>query len=261
MEKIRYREIRYDDFKDYKWSGMQDKERFTKFLFHGTRKGPIDESMEKIETLHNECDAFMSYLKENIFRILSEMGLSSEEQYEKLHQLLRVEIYKKTMFEYGVFYLTLNYLLAMAFSAYEAGELCDSCYQNAMDIKKPGIVFEDEKINGLMERIIEKHEEYGKTEKVVLAVPNVLFDDMQFEGGSLGKDLLRTNLYYGKVDLRSSCNQNMRLNNPGSHEFLLIHENEIKRFIPLFTGIKKEEVDELRNSYIYDETYNSFSPK
>ncbi len=262
MEKIVYKEIRYDDFKDYKWNGVQDKDRYTKFLFHGSRKGLIDESPEKIEAFHNECDAFMSYLKENIFQILSEMGFSREEMYKKLNRLPRVETYKNVKtFEYGDFYLTTDYLMAMSFSAYEAGELCDSCYQIALDIEKLGLVFKDERINELMETIIKKHEKYGGTEKVVLAIPDVLFDDMRSEAGGFYKDSIRKRLYEAKGSLGALRRMSVRLNNPSNYEFLLIHENEAEKFIPLFTDIKEEEVGKLRNSYMYVSIYNLFQPK
>ena len=262
MEKIKYKEIRYDDFKDYKWNGVQDEERCTKFLFHGSRKGLIDEDPAKIETFHNECDTFMSYLHKNLFRILEEMGLSRKEQYEKLHRLTRVEIYNKHKnFEYGDFYLTANYLLAASFSAYEAGELCDSCYQNAMDIKKLGIVFQDDEMNKLMERIIQKHEEYGKSESVILAVSNVLFDDMRDETGRAYKEIIRRQAYESKVSLNGVWQASFRLSNPNNYEFLLIHKAEFLKFIPLFTDIKEEEMDELKDSWIHGSTYPTIFSK
>ena len=251
MEKIKYKEIKYDDFKDYKWNGVQDEERCTKFLFHGSRKGLIDEEPEKLEVFFKENNIFMSYLKENIYGILNEMGLNREEQYKKIRGLYRIDMYKECKsFEYGDFYLAANFLSAADFTRFKAGELCEVCCLCAKDIQKLGIVFKDDEINKLMGRIVERHEEYGETEAVILAVENTSFDDLCWDDGSkinVYDEESMEFVYDLEVSLYDRSNRNYRLNNPANYEFLLIHRADFLKFIPVFTSIKENEVDELND--------------
>ena len=155
-------------------------------------------------------------------------------------------------FEYGDFYLSTNFLTAITFSAFSAGELCDLSYLCACDIKNLNITFKDEKINKIMESIIKKHDKYEKTEKVILAVRNVNYNDLKTESGHKFTDFHIERMYESEVSLYGEVNNNVRLTNLPLYDFCLISESDFLKFIPLFTNIKEDEVTELKHSYTYN---------
>jgi len=255
MEKINYQEIRFDNFELIN-DDVEDlrTDIFTKFLFNGSRKVVIDKSVDELTMMFKQNNTFLSYLKDNIHGILDAMNISLDERYKKIRYLYRVDVYNEiSNFEYGDFYLSTNFLCAITFSALAGGELYELAYACAIDIKELNIVFSDDKINLIMKNIINNYHEYEKSEKVILAVKNVDFNDLKTESGSeYTKDFLKERLYENEVTLSAQTNNNVRLSNLNKYTFYLIHEDEFLKFIPLFTNIKESEVYKLKNSCFHD---------
>lgn len=248
MEKIKYQEIRFENFKLNNDVEDLRTDVFTKFLFNGSRKVVIDKSVDELMMMFKQNNTFLSYLKDNIHGILDAMNISLDERYKKIRYLYRVDIYDEiSNFKYGDLYLSTNFLCAITFSALVGGELYELAYACAIDIKKLGIVFSDDEINLIMENIINNYYEYEKSEKVILAVKNVDFNDLKTESGSeYTEDFLKEYLYENEVTLSVRTNKNVRLSNLNKYTFYLIHEDEFLKFIPLFTNIKEGEVAKLK---------------
>lgn len=242
MEKVNYVEVNYGDIKKHNKLDTLDLVKFTNYLFHGCRRGMIDESLNKLTDFSTKADIFISYLKDNINNILDKKGIDPE---GKIRGLERVYVHKKIKnFEYGDFYLTSSYLTAIRFSKNGAGELGELAYLCAIDIKKLGIEFEDKNINEISDYIINKYNQYSKTEKVILAVDNVSFDDLRYEKGNEIDDYYKKFLYKNnKVSLTRESIFNFRLKNLGKYKFYLIKEDDFLKFIPLFTNIKEDEME------------------
>lgn len=247
MEKIKY--IALDNLDSYK-NLVIDKEDYVvcrQPLFHGTTRMAIDCDPEEIKRIHEQAliaiDVYKSYLEENEDKPGFQEWLHNHHKRFVNQDWTLQQVGHANNYQYGDFYVTANYLEALRFSMAGFGELGQMAYRCAVALKELNVDFG---INETIDFIIDEYNRFQNSERVVLVLENVLFEDLLRESGE-PLILVDENgesdyfdcedLYNAKVSERMIYCKNYRVKNLNKYTLKLINKTFFKEGIGYFTQI------------------------
>ena len=234
-------------------------------LFHGTTRKAIDCDPKEMEKIHDQALLILKTVKSYYLENESKPGfLDLIEKYHKKSgnhifcDELTLTIGEIHVYEYGNLYVTTNFLSALNYSLMGFGELAKRAYYNAIALKELNI---DLGISDAVNFIVEEYNQFKDSERVVLMLENVLFEDLSDEAGNplifkdkngLNNHFYCKQAYNSKVTERSVRSHNYRVKNLNKYTFKLINKCLFRIGIKCFTKIK--EVDKFlseRSSHNY----------
>ena len=268
MEKIKYTIL--DNLNEYKNLAI-DKEDYVvcrQPLFHGTTRMAIDCDSNVIERIRNQAliviNAYKSYIKENIDKPECQEWLNNHHKRFVDQEYVISQVGHANSYQYGDFYVTTNYLEALRFSMAGFGELGQIAYRCAVALKELPV---DLGVNDAIDFIIDEYNRFQNSERVILVLENVLFEDLLNE---LGYPIIYKNengkrdytnckeIYRTKVaSAHQIFSRSYRVKNLNKYTLKLINKPLFREGIKCFTQI--EDIEKFMSDiYWYPITYAEY---
>ena len=264
MEKIKYSVLEnLNDYKNLKID-TSDFKICRQPLFHGTTRLALDSGPEVMEKIHEQSLTILKAVKQYYQDHMSDPRFFDRlDEYHKKSgnhhfcDAVTTTIGDIRNFSYGDFYVTTNYLSALNFSCLSMGELGKRAYYNAIALKELKI---DLGIDEAIDYIIEKHNQFVNSERVILLIDDILFEDLYTERGypvlsqdeNGNPDYFMCELAYdSEVSESIQNNNNYRVNNLKKYTFKLIKQPLFREGIGCFTEIKDYNAF-LATSYLFN---------
>lgn len=207
-------------------------------LFHGTRKYSLEISEEARQIFNEACNKILAFARTLI-------------RNKKIEYNIVVNTAKQCFaFEYGDFYLTLSFTRAIDYSYNVGGELGQNIYKVCQVIKSKNIELTDE-IRNAIDIVSSEYEKYEKSEKVILVVNDINFNDLYNRNGSKLIDSLELNedakeeivdLYTEEETSNCELDRDFMVKNIGDYKIHVVQEKDFRQGIKFFTKI--DNVDE-----------------
>ncbi|MBO5077382.1 MAG: hypothetical protein J5584_07290 [Clostridia bacterium] len=208
-------------------------------LFHGTTLFAIEASAEVVSAFCNHCKIVLRKAKKYTLSLNNrEAFYESAEHYcqkSKIapfwHFIERFEELEDYGYQYGDFYVTTNYLLALEYSKNAGGELGNLAHNAELLLEDLGIDLDLQESISVLKK---NYPLFSESERVILIADKIPFDDLKYERGyTLNKDYID---YLYETDFNT--NLSFRLLHPEKYQLKLIRKPLFKEGISCFTDIK-----------------------
>lgn len=242
--------INIQSIENLKQSNMSNEDVCQIPLLHGTRRYALQATREEREKFYSACNIVMDFAKKIACSNIIPDDKIEEFQRHCNPRFFNVLVYTKGInkFTYGDFYVTTSYSSAVSFAHNVGGELGDTAYAQCVGLIHFGISL-DNVVSSAVETVMQEHQKYVDSDKVIVAFYGVKFDDLTHEGG--GRFLVEVNnqqdeeynrklinRLHNSIDSDTTTyNRNFRLANVDTYTGYVISEKDFKSGFSLFTKI------------------------
>lgn len=257
MEKINYINIDEKSLMNYfgKEIDTSDMKVCRKPLFHGTSLAALECDLNEIKLIHDHSIKIMKAVKEYYFSNEKNKEIvSTINEYRKTRNTYFCEEHTLTFgemhnYEYGDFYVTINFLYAVTFSNIKIGEVARFAYFNAVGLRDLKI---DLGIEESINYIISEYNKFKDSPRVILMIENISIEDLLTESGDDVDSFHLELIYDASITEHGGMRKNFRIKNLSKYVVKLIPEKLFYKGLKIFTQIK--DVDSFLQSY-YPEDY------
>lgn len=153
-------------------------------LFHGTRMYALQASEKERKRFYDACHKIISFAKKLLLNCPIDDDTLKDYRRTKNPLFLSTVVsqYKTASYEYGSFYVTTNYPIAITFANNSGGELGQWAYAQCVGLRDFQIDLNIETSEAVM-LVLEEYKKYENSEKVILVFPGVRFEDLLTERG------------------------------------------------------------------------------
>lgn len=198
------------------------------FLFHGTRKYALECSKEEREAIHQACKVISKFADVTINS--NQVPDEIQHMYHMYPIALKGKEEGDSFFQYGDFYLTTDFEVAIDYSANCGGEYMQLVYNNINGIIAAGIALPDE-VKKAFDYIKDVYPKFEQSERIVVAINNIEYKDLLHQGGE--------KFFF-------SDNSNPFLNFYGNNGFRLMNVDKYKN---RFYIINESDFDEYKAAF------------
>ena len=221
-------------------------------LFHGTRMYALQVSEKERKRFYDACDRIISFAQKLVWScpVDEEVLTNYIRTRNPLFLGSVVSQYKTSAYEYGSFYVTTSYPTAITFANNSGGELGQWAYAQCIGLRDFNIDL-DAETNEAATIVVNEHQRYESSEKVILVFYGVKFEDLLTERGDpflLYDENGIPNEEYNAFAIRSlnkakvtdgtQCVRSYRLERCETYTAYWIRQEDFKKGISIFTEIK-----------------------
>lgn len=221
-------------------------------LFHGTRMFALQVNEEERKRFYYACDRVVSFAQKLKWSCNVEDDILEEYIRTQNHLFLGTVVsqYKTAAYEYGSFYVTTSYPIAITFANNCGGELGQWAYAQCVGFRNFQIDLDTE-TRDAVKIVMEEYKKYESSEKVILVFSDVHFEDLLTERGGpflLYDDNGTPNEEYNAFKIRdfnkakvtdgNKCTRSYRLQRHETYTARLIRQEDFKKGFSVFTEIK-----------------------